>query len=110
MDKTTILCYTQFRQNIESSIGGHFMSKLYNSFTEVATNLSNYFTNSSNNISLLQARNLAYCTIGAIQANSIITSKISVNFKGFLSQNKPDSNIKRVKRFFNNSKFNMNHF
>ena len=86
------------------------MSKLYNSFTEVATNLSNYFINSSNNISLPQAHNLAYCAIGAIQANSIITSKISVNFKGILSQNKPDSNIKRVKRFFNNSIFNMNNF
>ena len=86
------------------------MSKLYNTFESISSDLANYLKESSNNISKPQAYNLSYIVIGAIQANSIIASKVALNFKGTLSNNKPDSNEKRVKRFFNNSIFNIYNF
>ena len=86
------------------------MNKLYNTFETISTDLANYLRESSNNISKPQAYNLAYIVVGAIQSNSITASKVSLNFKGFLSNNKPDSNEKRVKRFYNNCNFNINDF
>lgn len=86
------------------------MSKLYNTFESISSDLANYLKESSNNISKPQAYNLSYIVIVVIQANSIIASKVALNFKGTLSNNKPDSNEKRVKRFFNNSIFNIYNF
>ena len=63
------------------------MCKLYNTFESISSDLANYLKESSNNISKPQAYNLSYIVIGAIQANSIIASKVALNFKGILSNN-----------------------
>ena len=66
--------------------------------------------NTNNHISKPQASNLAYITIGATNANSIITSSIASHFKGNLSLNKAESNERRIRRFLNNEHFNIYNF
>ena len=75
------------------------MYTLYNDFDNISTLLADYFFNCSNNISKPQAFHLAYITLGTSLSNSVLSSNVSLEFKGNLSFNKPDSNEKRVKRF-----------
>lgn len=96
---------------IKSIIGSdHFMNKLYNTFDEISSNLANSFLAISDSISKPQAFNLAYTVIGATNSNSIITSSIASQFKGSLSQNMPESNERRIRRFLNNSSFDFYSF
>lgn len=86
------------------------MNKLYNTFDDISSSLANSFLQFSNSISKPQAFNLAYSIIGATNSNSIITSSIASQFKGTLSQNMPESNERRVRRFLNNNKFDFYYF
>ena len=84
--------------------------KVYNDFNYITTNLANFFQKVSNNISKPQAFNLSYIVTSSIDANSIIPFDVSSKFKGSLSQNKPTSNEKRVRRFLGNFHFNIYDF
>lgn len=85
------------------------MNKLYNTQTNLASSLSKFFKNVSN-LSKPQLNIIPYIILGMIEAESVVTSDIVKKLKGHFSSVLPSSTIRRLERFFNNSKFNVYDF
>ena len=66
-----------------------------------------FFLEVSPCLSIPQAKNLSLIIESMIESSSIITSNIASVFKGNFKLNKPESNEKRVYRFWHNSHINM---
>lgn len=84
--------------------------KLYNTQADITSQLTNIFLEASPILSLPQARNLAIIIEAMIEASSIITSKIAYKLKGDFKENKPDSNQKRIYRFWQNPHVDLEKF
>ena len=84
--------------------------ELYNNQEQITTNLKNFFLEISPCLSIPRAKNLALIIESMIESSSIITSNIASIFKGIFKFNKPESNQKRVYRFWHNQHVDMEDF
>ena len=85
------------------------MSKFYNTQMNIASHLSKFFKNVSN-LSKPQLKIIPYIILGMIEAESVVTTDIVKKLKGDFSSVMPSSTIRRLERFFNNSKFDVYSF
>ena len=83
------------------------MKQLYNTQTNIASDLNNFFNLINNNLSKPQLKLISPIILGMIEAESIVTTDIVKKLKGDFSYVKPSSTIRRLERFFNNPKFNI---
>ena len=75
----------------------------------IASDLSKFFKNVSN-LSKPQLKIIPYIILGMIESESVVTTDIVKKLKGDFSYVMPSSTIRRLERFFNNSKFNVYSF
>ena len=81
------------------------MKKLYNTQTQIATNLNNFFTSINANLSKPHLKLVSPIILGMIEAESIVTTDIAKKLKGDFADVKFGSITRRLERFFNNPKF-----
>lgn len=86
------------------------MNKLYNTQTNIASDLSKFFKNVVSDISKPQLNIIPYIILGMIEAESVVTTDIVKKLKGDFSCVNPSSTVRRLERFFNNPKFNVYDF
>ena len=86
------------------------MFKLYNTQIEVSRDLSNYFKNVCPNLSKPHIKLLSPIILGMIESESVVTTDIVKKLKGDFCYVNPFSNVKRLERFFNNSRFDVYNF
>ena len=85
------------------------INKLYNTQMNLASDLSNFFENVSH-LSKPQLKIIPYIILGMIESESVVTTDIVKKLKGDFSYVMPSSTIRRLERFFNNTKFNVYSF
>ena len=86
------------------------MNKFYNTQKNLASDLAKFFKKVSYNISKPQLKIIPYIILGMIEAESVVTTDIVKKLKGNFSSVNPSSTVRRLERFFNNSKFDVYHF
>lgn len=86
------------------------MNKLYNTQMNIASDLTKFFKNVSPDISKPHLKIIPYVILGMIEAESVVTTDIVKKLKGDFSFVNPFSTVRRLERFFNNSKFNVYNF
>lgn len=88
---------------------GVFMNRLYNTQKNIARDLAKYFEKVTN-IRKPQLKLIPYIILGMIESESVVTSDIVKKLKGDFCHVNPFSTIRRLERFFNNSKFDVYKF
>lgn len=83
--------------------------KIYNSFEENTSKLKELFLKVSNDLSKPQANNLALIVNRAVNSKSIVTTSLASEMVS-LKKNKFDSITKRIYRFWNNKKIDMEQY
>lgn len=86
------------------------MFKLYNTQSNLASNLSKFFKNIVPDISKPHLKIIPYIILGMVQSESVVTSDIVKKLKGDFSLVNPSSTIRRLERFFNNPNFDIYSF
>ena len=86
------------------------MSKFYNTQKNIASDLAKFFKNVASNLSKPQLKIIPYIILGMIESESVVTTDIVKKLKGNFSSVNPFSTVRRLERFFNNSKFNVYDF
>ena len=81
------------------------MLKLYNSYSKIASDLSNFFKIVYPSISKPHLKIIPDIIIGMIKAESVVTTDIIKKVKNPLLDVLPSSTERRFERFFNNDKF-----
>lgn len=78
------------------------MSKFYNNYEKISTDLSNFFSSLDLKLDKRNLRTLVSSIISMIQAESVVTSKLATSFDSASSSSNSSSNEKTLWRFFNN--------
>ena len=78
------------------------MSKLYNNYNKISTDLTSFFLSLNLNMDKRNLRTLVSSIISMIQAESVVTSKLATSFDSASSSSNLSSNEKTLWRFFNN--------
>lgn len=86
------------------------MLKLYNTQSQITSELSNFFKNTCTDVSKPHIKNATDIIFGMIKSESVVTTDILKNLKYPWSDIQPTSIERRFERFFNNTKFNNYHF
>ena len=86
------------------------MFKLYNTQATISSDLSNYFKKVCPYISKPHLKLISPIILGMIESESVVTTDIVKKLKGDFSFVNPFSTVRRLERFFNNSKFDIYHF
>ena len=86
------------------------MAKLYNSQTNIASDLFNFFKNLIPTLSKPHLKLIPFIIIGMIQSESVVTTDIVKKLKGNFLYVNPFSTVRRLERFFNNPKFDPYNF
>ena len=86
------------------------MNKLYNTKTEIASNLRTFLGNNVNNIRKTQLNIIPYIMFGMIHAESCSAPDIAKVLKEEFSQIQYSSIVKRINRFWKNELFNPYNF
>ena len=86
------------------------MNKLYNTQSNLASDLAKFFKFVNPNISKPHLKIIPYIILGMIQSESVVTTDIVKKLKGDFIWVKPFSTVRRLERFFNNDKFNSYYF
>lgn len=81
------------------------MSKLYNTQEDFAIGFNKFIKNIFPNIRKTQLNILPYIIFGMTKAESSVTSDIAKELEGKFDFVQHDSNVKRIRRFFNNKLF-----
>lgn len=81
------------------------MSKLYNTQDVFTSRFNEFLITSNPNIRKTQLKIISPIIWGMINAESSVSSDIAVHLKGSFSLVQPASNVKRIRRFFNNKLF-----
>lgn len=81
------------------------MSKLYNTQEDFAIGFNKFIKNIFQNIRKTQLNILPYIIFGMVKAESSVTSDIAKELEGKFDFVQHDSNVKRIRRFFNNKLF-----
>lgn len=82
------------------------MRKLYNSNSQITSDLSKFFKIVSPSISKPHLKNSTDVVLGMVKSESVVTTDIVKNLKDCWSETQPSSTVRRLERFFNNSLFN----
>lgn len=82
------------------------MKKLYNTQSQITSNLSKFFKLVSPNTSKPHLKNASDIIFGIVKSESVVTTDIIKNLKDPWSDVQPASIQRRFERFFNNNKFN----
>lgn len=83
------------------------MIKLYNTQSQITSNLSNFFKKVFPSISKPHLKILPAIIFGMIQSESVVTTDIVKKLKDYFYLVSPSSTIRRLERFFNNLKFDI---
>lgn len=83
------------------------MSKFYNIYDNISTDLSNFFDSLNLHIDKRNLKILVSTIISMIQAESVVTSKLATSFNSASSSSNSSSNEKTLWRFFNNKHINI---
>ena len=83
------------------------MSKLYNTFDNVSSNILDFFNNINLPISKPNKKVLAFIIPAMIKSESIVTADISKSLNSASFSSNDDSNQKRIWRFTNNKNVNI---
>ena len=86
------------------------MFKLYNTQATISSDLSNYFKKVCPYISKPHLKLISPIILGMIESESVVTTDIIKKSKGDFSFVNPFSTVRRLERFFNNTKFDIYHF
>ena len=78
------------------------MSKFYNIYDNISTDLSNFFDSLNLHMDKRNLKILVSTIISMIQAESVVTSKLATSFNSASSSSNSSSNEKTLWRFFNN--------
>ena len=82
------------------------MRKLYNTFTDLASNFRNFFNNICT-LSKPQNKFISDCIVGMIKAESVVTTDIIKKLpRDYFDETLFSSKEKKFYRFFNNTRFN----
>lgn len=82
------------------------MTKLYNTQEDISSNLQKFFKYIFPDISKNHLKILPNIIIGLIDAESVVTTDITIKLKGDFLNVKFESVERRIRRFLNNTKFN----
>lgn len=78
------------------------MSKLYNTYDQISTNLLDFFSSCHISLSKPNLKNLSYSILSCIDSESCITANLAKSIKSSFFSSNTDSIQKRFWRFFNN--------
>ena len=81
------------------------MRKLYNSNSQITSDLSKFFKFVSPSISKPHLKNSTDVILGMVKSESVVTTDIVKNLKDHWSEVQPSSTVRRLERFFNNTLF-----
>lgn len=81
------------------------MRKLYNTNSQITSDLSKFFKIVAPSISKPHLKNSTDVILGMIKSESVITTDIVKNLKDLWSETQPSSTVRRLERFFNNILF-----
>lgn len=85
------------------------MIKLYNTQTNIASHLANFFEKVAN-LTKPQLKIIPYIILGMIESESVVTTDIVKKLKGNFCLVSPFSTVRRLERFFNNERFDIYEF
>lgn len=83
------------------------MIKLYNTQSQITSNLANFFKKVFPSISKPHLKILPAIIFGMIQSESVVTTDIVKKLKDYFYSVSPSSTVRRLERFFNNLKFDI---
>lgn len=83
------------------------MIKLYNTQSQITSNLANFFKKVFPSISKPHLKILPAIIFGMIQSESVVTTDIVKKLKDYFYFVSPSSTVRRLERFFNNLKFDI---
>ena len=86
--------------------GGCFMSKLYNTQKEIASNLKAFLLNAIPDIRKSQLKIIPFIVVGMLLSESCVASDIAKHLKDDFSKVQHESVVRRITRFFTNKLFN----
>lgn len=81
------------------------MRKLYNTNSQITSDLSKFFKIVAPSISKPHLKNSTDVILGMIKSESVVTTDIVKNLKDLWSETQPSSTVRRLERFFNNTLF-----
>lgn len=86
------------------------MYKYYNTQTKLSSDLTKFFKKVNSKLTKPQLKIIPNIILGMIEAESVVTTDIVKKLKGNFSYVSPFSTVRRLERFFNNTKFNVYDF
>lgn len=81
------------------------MRKLYNTNSQITSDLSKFFKIVAPSISKPHLKNSTDVILSMIKSESVVTTDIVKNLKDLWSETQPSSTVRRLERFFNNTLF-----
>lgn len=84
------------------------MNKLYNNFDDVASEMSDFLKDCNTNLSKHHLKTLPHIILGMISSESVVTADIASSMISSYFSNNSESIQKRIWRFMNNDRIDMN--